>query len=272
MKFNLIEISLTELRDFIANVDKDGKLGLSELSLVSLKLRIQFLIFKKNFKSFPAFFAFFNEDKDYREFVCKSIFAKSNELFRDAECWDELKPSLINKKNINPLQICVFERGNYSDTITLLICLQNWGLLFNCEITVVDLNFNNEMPKITLFDQKEMENGILNYSGLKDNKDFTNFFTKKDKDYEYHLPENILIKNVTLNEFSELETGYDILIARNITLNYNFVSHEKMFEIYLKHLNSKGILFTGNKEGFKWCSKFSIITFDKKSIPIYYKK
>jgi chemotaxis methyl-accepting protein methylase len=272
MKSSFVEISLSELRNFITTIDETYATQLSSLSLVALKLRLQFIISQKQFKDFNSFNNHIKENEDFRNSVFSKINSLSNELFRDAEGWDYFCKELIKITENKTIDICLFESGNFSDSITLLICLQEYNLADKCHLTIVDLINRNNLQNSYPFDAKEMEMGILNFSALKLNTRFENYFTKKDKESIYHIPNFINTSFTNLSDFENSTAEYDALIARNLTLNKNFTAHENLFQLYLKTIKPSGILFTGNKEGFKWCKNFESLNYQNKIAPVYYKK
>src|SRR3989344_9401284 len=87
MKSHLVEISVTELREFINYNDEKYLVHLNDLSLVSLKLRLQFLISQNKLNSFYSFFEQFRQNEKFRQNVLLNLHSQSNELFRDADCW-----------------------------------------------------------------------------------------------------------------------------------------------------------------------------------------
>lgn len=268
MKKDLVDISLSELREFIKNSDELYHNKISHLSIISIKLRLQFLIFKNQFNSFSAFYMYYLSDENYRAIVHKHLTVSGNELFRDAEHWEFLMNKLtITKQSIN---ICVFDSANFHDTVTLLICLKRCKLINNVSITVVAMSDNIIVDSQILFNEKDIEIGNINFSSLKSNEELSNYIIKKDSNkYVFDITSNINFINI--KDIDKNDVKNDVVIARNITLNYNFSEHEVLFDRYLKLLKNKGILFVGNKEGFKWCSHFNHITFSNKSIPIYKK-
>lgn len=269
MKKNLVDISLTELREFIKNLELSSHFNVSGLSLISVKLRLQFLILQNQFTGFSSFYKFYLENEDYRVSVNLNIVVQANELFRDAEHWD----IFVNKIKNSPttINICLFESGNFYDTVTLLICLERFELLHKINLTVVNLVNNYPLRLIHEFTDKDMEMGIINFSALKSSNTLTDFIKKHSNKYRYIVSNQLAINALSIESLLISDFKYDALIARNITLNYNFVEHEKIFNNYLLILKSKGVLFTGNKEGFKWCSQFKSLTYTNKSIPIYQK-
>lgn len=273
MKSSFVEISLSELRNFILTMDETYYTEFGNQSLVSLKLRLQFIISQKQFKDFSSFNNHIKENDDFRNNIFLKINSLSNELFRDAECWDYFCKELVKLSETDTLDICIFESGNFSDTITLLICLQEYNLTEKCNITIVDLINRTVLKSHYVFDSKEMETGVLNFSALKFNTRFENYFTKKDKEYIYHIPNFINTSYTNISDFKNSSNNhYNALVARNLTLNKNFTAHENLFQLYLKTIKSNGVLYTGNKESFKWCKNFESLNYQNKIAPVYYKK
>lgn len=268
MKKDLVDINLTELREFIKNSEELYHTKTSHLSLISIKLRLQFLMSQKQFISFYSFYTVYSNDENYRTIVHDTLRVQSNELFRDAEQWDLFIKEI--KKSENEINICLFEAGNFYDTVTLLICLDRYMLLDKTTLTVVSTNNYKTINSSLVFNEKDIETAIINFSTFDTNQTLTEYFTKEQANkYIYHITKHINV--ITLNDIATSDFEYDMVIARNITLNYNFTEHEVLFDNYLRVLKSKGVLFTGNKEGFKWCSKFKHLNFSNKSIPIYKK-
>lgn len=273
MKLSLAEISLKELRDFVETTDKHSSFNLSELSLVSLKLRLQLLIKKYKVGDFQNFRKLYDEDSQFKEKVQNEIIPMPNELFRDAENWllliKELKIILTNG---NKVKIAICEPGKWADTITLLIALKEHGILEQTVLDVYPLRKQYQQMN-TSFDLKELELGQINKSNFSNKELIANYFKKNETDYEFmddFLAEIKIIPSFEKNIFSEEK--YDVVIARNITIGYNFNVHEKIFKTYLDLLNKKGILFVGNRESFKWCGDYLQLSYKEKSIPIYHKK
>ena len=269
MRFKLEEISVHNLREFIEYCDKQYNAGLSGFSLISLRLTLQLIISEQNFQNFSSFFDFFKNNLPYQKNTINNLFRFSNELFRDAEDWFDLINDLQNLKLFN--KIAIYENGNYSDLVTFLISLKHFLFNETLDITIIQENGNTLITNKFEFTDKQIENGILNYeqSNFKDN--LKRYF-KNDKNKYYYYPDNLVsFKCILLNEFLKSEETYDLIIARNITLKLNHLQQQIYFNNYIDKLKKNGVLFTGKKEGFKWCAGFERLYYKNSSSCVYKK-
>lgn len=267
MNSSLIDISVTDLRGFIAYTDTRFGSQLAEMSLVSLKTRLQLCIARHHYKDFVSFNTYMQLNEKKHEAVLHELNLTPGELFRDYDSWMYLLDKIKASKKTTPLKIGLIESGNFTDLITFLILLDLNFLTKHCELTIIELFHHHKLKQTITFDIKEIETGVINYGKI--NRALVErYFTKKDKKAEYKIPFELPVQKFT--ECLEKERTFDIVIARNHTLVYNFTHHEVLFENYLNLLHRGSILFTGNKEGFKWCKKFTSIQSDELH-PLYLK-
>lgn len=272
MKVNLVEISLIELRDFISIIESNFKIELGHFSLISLKLRLQFLISEYHFTTFPSFYTHFMQDEVFRKTILSRIVVQPNELYRDADDWEVFGNELSKINSANKLKIALFESGNFAETITFIICLKRFKLLDKCELSIVDLNNRSSLPLLIPFTLKEYELGETNFSGLRNQEKFSDFFTKKESVFNFSIPSEIKINFIKQGELLNYKESFDAVVARNITLNYNFEVHQKLYNSYLNILEKGGLLYVGNKENFSWCAGFDLFSRSVKSKSISHKK
>lgn len=272
MKIDLIDIGIKDLKDFILYSDNYLATSFRTFSTSSLRLRLQFLIFQSKFKRFDIFFDCYKKDVLLRQKIIDNVFPQANELFRDASCFDCFFNLLQQLQKKEMIEIAVFEFGNYSETISLLIFLKNKTYLNRVRITVVDLSTRNELPNVLEFVQKEIDTGEINYSVFNEKELLINFYRKTNKAYEFVLPTSEKIVHKKLSEIANIQIKFDSIISRNLTLHYNFHAHQNIFLSYVNFLRKDGILFVGTNENFEWCSGIEQLVKPDRTKPLYIKK
>jgi chemotaxis methyl-accepting protein methylase len=272
VKIDLIEIGIKDLRDFTIYSDQYLATSFKNFSISSLKLRLQFLIFQNKFKNFESLFNYYKAEEKFQEKIIDTIFPQSNELLRDSTCFSCFFNTLQSIKAKDLMEICIFEFGNYAETVSLLIFLMNRNYLDKVRITIVDLTSRKKLPSHFGFTQREMDIGEINYTALNERKSFVEFFVKMDKVYEYIVPSAAQIFYKKLSEIANMEIKFDAIISRNLTLHYNFHAHQNIFLSYVNFLKKNGILFVGTNERFDWCTGIEELIKPDKLKPLYIKK
>lgn len=271
MKYDIIEINLKELREFIEICDKLGHKDVTKCSLVALKLRVQLLVLSNGFSTFSQFSNYFISNKEFQKKILREIIAQSSEFFRDAESWEYLITELTHRAITNKINILIYETGNYYDTITILLALINKNILDKCDITIVDLLNRKPNNVFENYTYKDIETGQLNLKSINWDINLLDYFTLNNKSYSFKLNETINIKRIERNQLEDSTESFDCVIARNITINYNLQAHEQLFNQYLSLTSKNGIIFTGNKERFKNFDGYYSLFFERKNIPLYIK-
>ena len=272
MKVDLIDISIKDLRDFTLYSDQYLSMNFRNFSASSLKLRLQFLIFENKFKSFDSFLDYYKKDELLQQKIISNIIPRASELLRDASCFEcffNLMQQTLQKEII---EICLFEFGNYSETISLIIVLNSKGYLNKARITIIDLTSGKGLPDFYKFTQKDIDTGEINYAALNSKQNFVDFFSMTESGYEYLVPPSAQICHKKISEITSAEIKFDVIISRNLTLHYNFRAHQNIFLTYVNFLEKNGLLFAGTNEGFDWCSGIEQLIKPNKTKPFYIKK
>lgn len=271
MKALLFEITVSELREFISYNNRKKIVDLNDLSLVSLKLRLQFLITQHRRNKFQSFFEQYKQSETLRQQVLSNLYVTSNELFRDSECWAYFYKDLHQCIKSSTFEMCIFEFGNFADTVSLLTSLTINNLIHKTKITVIDFISERGIPLKFNFTPKEFEAGMINFRNFSSSVDLENYFVKKDEVYSYVVPDNVKIHFVSGENYSFTKGKFDAVIARNLSINYNFKAHQILFQKYLDLMKSPGILFVGLNENFEWCSGMNYLSKSDQTKPLYNK-
>ncbi|MDP2387397.1 MAG: CheR family methyltransferase [Bacteroidota bacterium] len=118
------------------------------------------------------------------------------------------------------------------------------------------------------FFKKEIETGIINFQQLNSPKNLEWCFIKKENLYTFAIPDNIKIQFIN-SEKLKPKLQYDAVIARNLTLNYNFKAHQNIFQTYLNLMKNHSILFIGANENFDWCEGIENLIKKDTTKPLY---
>jgi len=166
----------------------------------------------------------------------------------------------------------VCEAGKWVDVISLIVLL-SYKLPQN-DFCIDVYALRKQYQDINLkFDYKEFELAETNYARFNSKKNLKEYFIETNKQFEFIVPNNINYRTIPSFETNLLsQDKYDVIIARNLTISYNFNTHEEIFLKLIEMLNKNALLFTGNRESFKWCTNYNYLDCQNSGVPIYNKK
>lgn len=250
----MLEISLLDLRDFIASAKEWGR-NYSDYSIVGLRLRLQKICAKQRLNEFNKFLFDFKNKEELRTAVFDCIPCHPGELFRDAELWRNF--ILLEKESLeNPsCHILIYDNSNMSDTLTFLICAAFLEVKLRAAISIGGSMRPKRESRDVTFDVKEMDNAQLNFSALSSQIQLISMFEQQEAHFHFRLPEMVAFLQESFSELPEFKCKqeFDLLLSHNNSLKYNYVGQQKYFVSCLQALKDGGRAFFGLRENFSSC-------------------
>lgn len=181
-----------------------------------------------------------------RDELAHNMMIPATELFRDPGFWRALRKLLAGKTS---LKVWMPELTNGFELYSLLVLLKQIGIT-NVEVVgqVVSKMTEDEIKSLSI-QEKYDEVNRSNFERLESGTKYEDFFVKNEEGIL--KPSEDLLKNVKFERGWFMNNDvekYDLIIFRNILLNYGPRLHERVIERLAQSLNSGGLLAIGIKE------------------------
>jgi len=273
----LPDLGITEIRAIIKIMADNTKVDLGQMSLVSLKYKIEKHMMHQNIKLFEVFAQRIIDSEEFRNALLADIENPSTEMFRDPSLWRLLRDNILPKE-IKPVAAATkifFPNSVSGDELhTLLILLNEKKWFPNFEITVgyFNKNFKNNLAEIP-YEIKKYELSEQNYMRYVGSSAFSDYFIFKDKQYYRNMDIFNNVRFVPQKFFIEEQNEkYNFIFFRNKCIYYNSPTKDSILKILDAMLLKSGYLILGtqeNMDGFKLKENYLQLI---KSESIYQKK
>lgn len=256
------------MTSFISEVKNLTGIDFSNYSISSLTRRIERLMIIWHKNTIETFIQHAKDNANLLEMLVNEITVNTTEMFRDTNVWIELKEHLKNFSISNFLGLRIWHaacsRGD--EVFSMLILLNELGLLKNAKLTATDLNtkmIENAMSgKLHVI---RAEHSIANLKKVLPEASFDYYFPERDE-YFYYFNSDLL-KHVTFKPFNLITDNqpgvFDIVLCRNVLIYFNLDLQNEVLLKLLYSLKLNGHLVLGSKESVAWSktsSKFETIS------------
>ncbi|MBS1637560.1 MAG: hypothetical protein JST26_16715 [Bacteroidetes bacterium] len=199
----------------------------------------------------------------FKENIIHKLCFKHTELFRDAEVWHKILEIIRQSSNSEKITVYVVDTPDASDLLTLLILLHENDLMESVRISYLCFKYDNVgqeiLSGIELSQRQFIQAQSFYTSSFMKRNPLERYFTFSGTGYRLNRS---LLADVSCFQLPVYSAIYpepsDMLIARNLTIGFNFQYHEALFTVYTKLVKPNGILVFGLKEGFSWCRNYSL--------------
>lgn len=237
-------LTLTDIKDISVAMSEALKVDFTNYNTSFLKRRVTRAIEKLNLHKVQELINLLKDPQKAEE-VAFLMQVPCTELFRDPAFWRALRKNLTGRKQ---LSVWFPHLTNGYELYSLMILLKQIGIPQTRVVAstfsqlVIDkakqLNITSKIDEVNRynFERLEIANKYDEYVDVCDN--VTTIKPEIISSVEFH-------KEWYINEKVE---KYDLIIFRNVTLNYNVLLHERAIERLVQSLNDDGLLTIGIKE------------------------
>ena len=224
-------------------------------------------------------------DPSFLEKTVKKITVHTTELFRDPDVWKKIKTELLPSWR-DKSEIHIWHPGcsTGQEVFSMMMVLDDLGMLEKTHIYGSDLS--EDVMEIAKrghykysFNQSYLENFdkvLLNGSGNvspQHKKEWKKYFTVDEAHDEISMNKTLcskpVYKKLDLAQDPNLFLAkFDLIVCRNVIIYFNYELQNRVFDLFYKNLNDKGILLLGVHESIMgpFTRKFRKVT------PFYHKQ
>ncbi|MEO9510710.1 MAG: CheR family methyltransferase [Flavobacteriaceae bacterium] len=271
----LLEISETELTDFIQLSNKLYGIDFSGYAKESLRRRLLRLMKLKTCDSFMAFKYYMTNQNLSEEELLNEITVNTTEMFRDFEVFKFLKEQIFSHLETYP-RINVWHAGcsTGQEPYSLGILLKEQGLLRRSVQYCTDINSEaiNHARK-GIYELKEVKEYSANYIKSGGKLSLSDYYVanygrvKMDKELSTNM---VFTKHNLVNgsSFNQMH----IILCRNVFIYLTTEQQNKVLQLFLDSLVPRGYLVLGTKESAVFSPVLNELEVINGRLKIYRKK
>ena len=199
----------------------------------------------------------FIHDKAAVNSFVKDMSVSVTEMFRDPEFFQVLRQEIIPLLNTYPF-VKIWHAGcaTGEEPYSMAILLEEAGLLERCQIYATD--FNDEalqQARQGIYSDADMELYEANYQKAGGQKRLEDYFQRGYNSVKFNgrLAQNITFANhnlVTDGVFGEM----NLVLCRNVLIYFNQKLQNRVLELLVNSLQSRGVLCIGRRENIHFSS------------------
>ncbi len=248
-------VGIVDVKNIVKSVHDKFGIDLRNYNLTLLRQRFLHLLCSQKYFDVSHLLDDIKNNKFTEEQFLDVFLIRETEFFRDASFWRDVRdiyiPELLKKENPT-----IWMPGVLSgeEVFTMAIILQKMGLQDKVNIIAScdSLNRMNSIKQGGLFDDKEIEISNSNYTSFSGESNFEDYCING---YSGVKMQNDLLKNVTFQisrisqeELDSSDSVYDMIIFRNILIQYTLPLYDKVVCKLIDRLSVGGYLMIGSKE------------------------
>lgn len=237
-------LTITDIKDISTAMSEKLKVDFADYNLSFMKRRLLRAFDTLSVHKVNDLINMLNDEQKCDE-IAYLMQVPATEMFRDPAFWRALRKNIADKKQIS---VWLPHLTNGYELYSLVILLKQIGIT-NARIVastfsqkvidkVKELNITSKIDEVNRsnFERLETNSNFDEYVDIDDNS--TTLKSNLLDSVEFH-------KEWFINEKIE---KFDLIIFRNVLLNYNAQLHERAIERLIKSLNDGGLLTIGIKE------------------------
>lgn len=243
---NSPEFPLEEFNWFLEKVKKTFNFDLTGYKPHRVKRRIEMLIRKYNLGSYKEYYELISKDEKKREEFFDKMTINVTEFFRNPEKWWELRdkflPQLL-KESGTKFKAWSAGCSTGEEPYSLAILLEELRAPSGAKVHATDIDIG-VLTKARLgeYEERSFVNTPPQY--LKKYFEITNKGTYKVKQ---NVKNRVIFKRHNLLQ-DKFDTGYDLILCRNVVIYFELETKMELYEKFAKALRSGGLLFVGSTE------------------------
>lgn len=185
------------------------------------------------------------DDSEGKDKIAYEMMIPGTEMFRDPGFWRVLRKNLSGKKSLN---IWLPNLTNGYELYSLLVLLRQMAISdYTVTCNILSSKVESDVVSMT-FSEKTDEVHRSNFERLESGTKYEDFFEQTDEGFK---PKGDLLKGVKFVKGWFIDSPvekYDLIIFRNILLEFGVRLHEKAVNRLAESLNPGGLLAIGIKE------------------------
>lgn len=234
-----------DYENFLKDLIRRFEMDLTGYKQHRVRRRIDMLMRKHAFKSYPDYFSKLKDDDLLWDEFLDKLTINVTEFFRNPEKWEYLQkniiPDLLNKSNKLKLWSAGCSTGE--EPYTLSMVLEELNKSNKADIIAADLD------KFVL---KKAQNGVYEERSMINlSQNFRTKYFEKLTDGKYKVKQNVK-SNVRFKQLNLLtdnfDKDHDLIICRNVVIYFDNPAKEKLYRKFAEALKPGGILFVGSTE------------------------
>jgi len=258
------ELAEEEIRIFLEVIKENSNYNFNGYSISSLRRRLS-KITEDFHVSLPELNQRLSGDAALLELIIKKITVNTTELFRDPAVWISLRDNILPRfKDRNELHIWHPGCSTGQEIFSMMMILDDLDMLDKAKIYGSDINsdvlsvarsgkykyrFNSDYIKYfnMVFNpagpdgQSEIKKPYGKYFRIDESRDliqFSDFLRNKPvyKKIDLACDDNLFFVN------------FDLIICRNVIIYFTYELQNKVFDLFHRSLNEKGVLLLGLHE------------------------
>ncbi len=244
-------------------VRKEFNLDLSGYKPAQLHRRILTIMSRAGAENLDEYMVLIKKDKGIREKFLDYVTINVTEFYRNPQIFEELKSSIKSELNYNrPLRIWSAACSIGAEPYSISMMLKEMTPSVRHKILATDIDSNiltkAKAGEYVSADIKNIPKDQLNkYFKQREEKFIVNQEVKELVTFKRH---DLILDNY--------ESGFDIIVCRNVVIYFTNEVKEKIYEKFSKALNPGGLLLIGATESIYGYKNFG---FEKLSTFIYKK-
>lgn len=238
-------LTINDIKDISAKMSEKIGVEYTGYSINFLRRRITYVIEELGLHKAQDLCSLL-DDSEKRELIAHKMTVPATEMFRDPGFWRSLRKNISSKKT---LSVWMPNLTNGYELYSFLILLRQIGLN---DVTVtcnVQSSLTEAEVKSLSVSEKLDDTNRSNFERLESGTKYEDYFDEVEAGYV--KPKSDLLSNVKFVKgwfINNPVEKYDLIIFRNMLLEYGVRLHEKAVERLAESLNSGGILAIGIKE------------------------
>ncbi|MGN7818849.1 protein-glutamate O-methyltransferase CheR [Chitinophaga varians] len=254
------EISNEELETLVDVIHCQYGYDFSDYARASLKRRFQRFMGHAYIEEVTELSDKLQQDAAFFERMTQFITVNVTEMFRDPLFYKTLREMVLPRLATYPT-IKIWHAGcaTGEEVFSMIILLQEAGLLDRCRIYATDLNavslHKAEMALIPLKYMKDYTQNYLQSGGL---EDFSGYYTANE---EYALIDPALRRNIVFFQHNlvtdQVFNEFQLICCRNVFIYFNKQLQDRVLRLFYDSLAPLGYLTLGLKESMMFSGESS---------------
>lgn len=238
-------LTINDIRDISAKMSEKIGVEYTGYSINFLRRRITYVIEELGLHKAQDLCSLL-EDPVKKELVAHKMIVPATEMFRDPGFWRSLRKIISGKKT---LKVWMPNLTNGYELYSFLILLRQIGMN---DVTItcnVQSSLTEDEVKSMILAEKSDETNKSNFERLESGTKYEDYFEVSEPGFL--KPKSGLLSNVNFVKGWFIDNPvekYDLIIFRNMLLEYGVRLHEKAVERLSESLISGGILAIGIRE------------------------
>lgn len=243
---NTQEFSMEEFNWFLEVVKKDFNFDLTGYKPHRVKRRIEMLIRKYGLKSYKEYYELIKKDEKKKDEFFDRMTINVTEFFRNPEKWWELRDKFIPellKESGSKFKAWSAGCSTGEEPYSLAILLEELKAPSSAKVHATDIDIG-VLTKARMGEYEERSFVSTPPQYLKKYFEVTSRGTYRVKQ---NVKNRVIFKRHNLLQ-DRFETGYDLILCRNVVIYFEMETKMELYEKFAKALRPGGILFIGNTE------------------------